>query len=372
MRIALIVLMGIHGIIHLFGFLKAFGFSEFNAISSPISKTSGAIWLLTAFLFGITVFLLILQSYYWWISGFLAVIISQFLIFNYWSDAKFGTIANLIILAAVVIAFATIGFQKKVTQEQIALFEASRLGGKVVTEASIDGLPAIVQKWLIHSGVVGKKPISNVHVVQELQLKLKRDQKTWNDGSAEQYFTVHPPAFVWNINTEMNSALSVVGRDKFVNGQGAMTIKLLSLITVANANKSEKVNQATLQRFLAEMVWFPTASLSNYITWEPVDENSAKATMEVNGTKGHGIFHFDDTGNFLKFTANRYKDEKDEAPTLWTVSALKTEEINGIKIPVELQADWQLDDGKWTWLKLTIKEIDYNLNKFPRDGKGHD
>lgn len=372
MRIALILLIGVHGIIHLFGFLKAFGFSEFNAISSPISKTSGAIWLLTAFLFAIAVVLLIFQSNYWWISGFLAVIISQFLIFYYWSDAKFGTLANLIILVTVLISFAGIRFQKKVTEEQIALFEDSRLGGEVVTAESIDGLPGIVQKWLIHSGVVDKKPIFNVHLVQELQLKLKPEQEAWNPGRAEQYFTVHPPAFVWNINTEMNSVLSVVGRDKFVNGQGEMTIKLLSLITVANAKNSEKVNQATLQRYLAEMVWFPTASLSNYISWEPVDNNSAKATMEVDGAKGHGVFHFDDAGNFLKFTARRYKDEKDEAPTLWTVSALKTEEINGIKIPVELQADWQLDDGKWTWLKLKIKEIDYNLNKFPRGVKGHD
>ena len=47
MRIALIILIGIHGIIHLFGFLKAFGISEFNAITQPISKTFGLVWLLT-------------------------------------------------------------------------------------------------------------------------------------------------------------------------------------------------------------------------------------------------------------------------------------------------------------------------------------
>lgn len=365
MRIALILFIGIHGIIHLFGFLKAFGFSGFNAISSPISKTSGIIWLLTSLLFATALVLLILQSNYWWIFGFLGVIVSQILIFNYWSDAKFGSIANLIILVSVLISFAGIRFQKKVAEEQKALFEDSSVSGEIITQASIEGLPAIVQKWLMNSGVLGKKSISNVHLVQELQLKLKPEQEAWNQGIAEQYFTVNPPAFVWNIHTEMNSVLKVVGRDKFVNGQGAMTIKLLSLITVANTKNSERVDQATLQRYLAEMVWFPTASLSNYITWEAVDGNSAKATMEVNGTKGDGIFHFDDEGNFLKFTANRYKDEKEQNPTLWTVSALKSEKINGVNIPVELQADWQLEDEKWTWLKLTIKEIDYNLNGFP-------
>ncbi len=91
MRIALTILIGIHGIIHLFGFLKAFGISEFNAISQPISKTYGIFWFLTFLLFAITIILKLIHSDYWWLSGFLAVIISQVLIFNYWSDAKFGT-----------------------------------------------------------------------------------------------------------------------------------------------------------------------------------------------------------------------------------------------------------------------------------------
>lgn len=48
-------------------FLKAFGISEFNAISQPISKTFGIVWLLTFTLFAITIVLLIAKSNYWWI-----------------------------------------------------------------------------------------------------------------------------------------------------------------------------------------------------------------------------------------------------------------------------------------------------------------
>jgi hypothetical protein len=46
MRIALLILIGIHGIIHLFGFIKAFGISEFNAIAPPISKIFEILWLI--------------------------------------------------------------------------------------------------------------------------------------------------------------------------------------------------------------------------------------------------------------------------------------------------------------------------------------
>lgn len=364
MRIALIILIGIHGIIHLFGFLKAFGISEFNAISQPISKTSGFIWLLTFVVFAITMILLIFQSNFWWLSGFLAVIASQILIFNYWSNAKFGTIANLLILISAIIAFSNFSFKNKVDEERKVLFEKSEPDKeKVITQQTISKLPTIVQKWLTNIGVIGNNPISNVHLVQELQLKLKPDQENWNNGKANQYYTIYPPAFNWSITTEINSILSIVGRDKFVNGNGEMTIKLLSLISVADAKNSDKIDQATLQRFLAEIVWFPTASLSDYITWEQIDENSAKATMTFNGTKGSGIFHFDNNGIFKKFTAMRYKDVKDSLPKLWTVSAIKTEERNGLKIPTELKADWKLDNNTWTWLKIKITEIEYNVKK---------
>ena len=83
--------------------------------------------------------------------------------------------------------------------------------------------------------------------------------------------------------------------------------------------------------------------------------------MEYKGTKGSGDFHFDNNGNFKKFVAMRYKDVIDAQPTEWTVTAIKTEAWNGIKIPVELKADWTLENGPWTWLKLKITDIKYNV-----------
>lgn len=366
MRTALTIWIGIHGIIHLFGFLKAFGISGFNAISQPISKTYGIFWLLACLLFAVSIILILVHSDYWWLSGVLAVIISQVLIFNYWSDAKFGTIANVIILLAAIIAYSSFNFKDKIKAERITLFENSQpKNQEIVTEKALFDLPPIVQKWLNNSGIIGKHSISNVYLVQELQLKMKPQQTSRNKGVAEQYFTVQPPAFNWNINTEMNSILSVAGRDKFEDGKGEMIIKLLSLLPVANAKNDEKVNQATLQRYLAEIVWFPSASLSPYITWEFIDDYSARATMEYKGTKGSGVFYFDKDGHFKKFEAMRYQNSKANKPTEWTVFATQSEVRNGIKIPIECEASWKLEDGKWTWLKLKIMDIQYNVNKMP-------
>lgn len=361
MRIALTLLLGIHALIHLFGFLKAFGISEFKALRQPIPKSFGIAWCIAFLLFVTTMLSIVLDYEHWWGICFVAILVSQILIIRNWTDAKFGTIINGILLVASIIGYSQYSFQQKIEQEKIALLtNTAQENIENLTHQDIADLPEVVQKWLTKSGAIGKPKVSTIHLSQALKLKLKPEQKEWNLGTAEQYFTTSPPAFHWNIKTEMNPLLSVVGRDKFVNGKGEMLIQLLSLIPVAKAEDNVKVNEASLQRYLAEIVWFPSADLNQYIEWEAIDDHSAKATLTYNGTKGTGTFYFDENGLFEKFVCLRYKDQKDEIPTQWTVTATKTEERNGIKIPIECEASWQLNDQEWTWLKLKITDIDYN------------
>jgi hypothetical protein len=352
--------------IHLFGFLKAFGISEFDAISQPISRSCGLIWLAAFCLFMAAAIAYLNEYDYWWIIGLLAVLVSQFLIIVYWSDAKYGTILNVIILVASILACSSFSFKKAIVDETSRMLTNGETSpAAVISEEMMSDLPDIVQKWLNDSGIVGKETISHVYIEQSAQMLMKPEQTDWYNATAKQYFTVEPPAFNWSVSLQMNPFMYVVGRDKFVDGNGEMIIKLFSLIPVVNAKENEKIDQATLQRYLAEIVWFPSAALSPYITWAPIDDRSVKATMMYKGTEGSGIFHFDEQGSFEKFTAMRYAeiDEKSE-PKLWTVTATRSEIRNGVKVPVELSAKWKLDGADWTWLKLKITDIEYGVTKY--------
>ena len=231
----------------------------------------------------------------------------------------------------------------------------------MITKQMINELPNSVQKWLLNSGIIGKKPIRSVFLQQELQLKMKPRQKEWYNAKAKQCFTIEPPAFSWSLDLKIKSLIPIVGKDKFENGKGEMCINLFSIIPLVNLKDNSKLNQAALQRYLAEIVWFPSAALSPFISWVQITDTSVKATMSYLGTKGSGTFYFNKNGDFEKFEAMRYKDvEENSEPKLWTVKTIKTEERNGIRIPVELNADWKLENGNWTWLKLKINEINYN------------
>ena len=362
MRIALIILVSIHGIIHLFGFLKAFNLSSFNAISQPISKQVGLLWLTAFLLFAITAILLVIRKPYWAILACFAIVLSQFLIFLFWKDARFGSLINVIILVAIIPAFASQQFNSKISAERKAMeSEITKPQLHPDSEELINSLPKPVTKWLNKSGIDGSEIIREVKLTQRVSLKMKPEQTDWKQGEADQYFTTNPPAFNWKIEIPMMPGLNAHGRDKFTHGQGQMTIKLASLIPIVNEKDNFKINQASLQRYLAEIAWFPSAALSSYIQWEEIDENSAKATMTYMKTEGSGTFYFNEDGSFQKFVAMRYKGVSEKSiPTEWTVRAIKSEERNGRFIPIELEADWKIDGKDWTWLKLKIVDIEYN------------
>jgi hypothetical protein len=101
----LIIIIMLHGLIHLMGFVKAFGIAEISEITLSISRGWGILWLiasLTLFLSGV-LWLLNLSS--WWIPAIIGVILSQILVFAFWQDARFGSIPNLIILIFIISGF---------------------------------------------------------------------------------------------------------------------------------------------------------------------------------------------------------------------------------------------------------------------------
>ena len=292
----------------------------------------------------------------------MGVLFSQILIFYFWSDAKFGSIANLIILIASVLAYFQFSFDRQM-EEEIAQIKANtqELGSERISKADISHLPSIVQKWLDASGVLGREPISSVYLEQALQFRLKPEDQEWSPGTAQQYFSVEPPAFHWTTEMKMNSILKVLGRDRYMNGEGEMTIKILGILAVADVKADAKTNQATLQRYLAEIVWFPTAALSPYLEWKQIDSLSAKATMRYQGVEGSGTFHFNEAGEFTKFSTLRYMDVNDESPTEWVVEAKRSAVMDGVKIPVRCEASWILESGEWNWLKLEIVDLSFDF-----------
>ena len=363
MKWIVFVVAVLHGLIHLLGFVKGFQLAEVHNLQSQISKTTGLFWLLAFILFGFAGGLFLLNKSLWMYLAGAALIISTIVIIQQWHDAKFGMIPNIIILFALLFSFTGCAFNNKITKETQSIMASARnTHSKVITNEDLGELPEAVKKWLNNVGVIGKPIPNTVYLRQNFKMKLKPEQKNWHEAMAEQYFTIENPAFIWTVKLNMSPFIQIRGRDKFVDGKGEMQMKMNSIINLGKET-GEKMDEGTLQRYLGEMSWFPSAVIMPYVTWEEVDSLTAKATMSYQGTTGSGTFYFNEQGDFTKFSTMRYMGNDSNAQRYeWVITVDDYAEFEGVKIPSKCRATWKLDEGDWTWCIIEILDLSYHNN----------
>ena len=105
MKALFIVFVVGHGLIHLMGPAKAFGYAALPQLTQPISKSLALIWLLASAALLATAGLFVIWPRGWWMLGAVAALLSQLVILTSWTDAKYGTIANAVLLVGVVSKF---------------------------------------------------------------------------------------------------------------------------------------------------------------------------------------------------------------------------------------------------------------------------
>lgn len=193
MQIAFLILIIIHGLIHLLGFVKAFGLADVNQLTETISKPFGVIWLFAFMLFAITAIMFAFKKSYWWLFGIIASVTSQILIIIFWQDAKSGTIANVIILIASIIGFGTWYYYSKYQNDvKTALQQTEYFQNSELTEADIRHLPEPVKKYIRYTGSVGKPKVNNFKI--EFSGKIRKDEQSeWMTFTSEQHNFMENP-----------------------------------------------------------------------------------------------------------------------------------------------------------------------------------
>ncbi len=355
------ILIIIHGAIHLLGFLKAYGIMKTSPMTQTIGVTAGIFWLISFLLFLLSVVLFYNRQSFWPFVLIAAIFISQMLIILSWADARYGTILNIIILFVAICEIGNFYFDKMVEKEVAIIFQqpfTPSLPDKSI--ASLEKFPPIVQKWLLNSGIMKGAPIKKVFLKQKGSLKTSPSGK-WMPFTAEQWFNISPPSFIWKSDVSMWGPLYFFGRDKLCKGKGSMLIKLNGILPVVNITNDLKTDEATMQRYMAEICWFPSAAMESYLHWESLDELTAKASMTINDKTVIGQFTFSPEGDLVSFETKRYMGQgKNASLEIWQINNSSFKVFNGIRIPNRSEVFWKLAEGDFQWLQLEISEIYYN------------
>jgi hypothetical protein len=356
MRIVLVVLLVLHGLIHLIGVSRA---------GPATSRIVAGLWVVACAALVGAGGMLLFRADSWWLVAAAGVVLSQALIISAWHDAKFGTVANVLVALGVVVAWGDTRFSRETDDlERALLARVPEAPAPVVTAEEVAALPAPVARWLSRAGVVGKPRVRVVRLRQRGGIRLSPEQ-SFMDVDARQIFTVDEPGFVWRVRLRMYAVVPVLGRDTYQGGRGRMRIEAAGLWPIVDAT-GDTVDQGALLRYLGEMVWFPSAALSPYIRWEAVDADTARATMTYGGVSASGELRFADDGRVLEVRARRYMDGEGGAKLVdWVVPVREWRVMHGVRIPVAGDVIWRLPEGDFSTFRWEIADIEYDPGRQP-------
>jgi hypothetical protein len=229
-------------------------------------------------------------------------------------------------------------------------------------QSDVEDLPAPVRRYFETVLRDGQQHITRVRLRQAGQFRLGGADAAWHPFTASQSYSVSPPGYVWDADIEFGPSVSARVLDAYVDGEGLLRANLLGAIPVASAGPDRRMNEAELQRYLSETPWFPTALLPTAgVTWEGIDDRTARATIADGDVTATGVFHFDEAGYLRRLTADRYRQDT-EAIAPWVGQYLTYEKCDGMTVPTEAEVGWETTDGVVPYWQGEITEIEYRTD----------
>jgi hypothetical protein len=354
-------IMLVHGLIHFMGFAKAFDYGNMKQLTMPISKPIGSLWMITAFLLVIATLLFLLKKEYWWTMALAGAILSQVLIIMSWKDAKFGTIANIVILMAAVFSLGSSLFENGWRKDVNAnLRRSNLLATEVLSENDLVHLPQPVQSYLRYVGAVGKPKVKNMYVEMDIQMREKG--KDFFKATSKQYNFFDEPSRLFFMKANMFGT-TVPGYHRYSNGKAVMDIRFAGLFAIVKKEGAVMDKTETVTLFNDMCLMAPATLIDNRIKWEPMDSNSAKAVFTNHNISISAILYFNEQGQLIDFLSNDRTETNIMKTLPFTTPVHGYTNINGFNLFENGDGVWGYPDGKFVYGQFKLKNIKYNVTQ---------
>lgn len=340
------------------GFAKAYRFAPLPQLTKPISKPAGLLWALTAVLFAAAVLLLLLKKEGWWMVGVLAAASSQALIVPVWSDAKFGTVANVVVLAAAVLAFGSWRFERSYKTDVNESLQRTQKAPASLTEGDLAALPPPVQRYLRYAGVVHRPAVQNFRVVFDGAMREKG--KNWFSFASEQYNFLDRPTRLFFMQGRF-FGVTVPGYHAYKNGTAKMDIRAFGLYPLVRESGTLLNRAETVTLFNDMCLLAPAALVDKRIAWRAVDDSTAAATFTVAGISVSATLSFNREGQLVNFVSNDRYDVAAKQRFRFSTPVREYRTYNGYRLPAYGEAVWHYPDGEFVYGKFWLKDVRYNV-----------
>jgi hypothetical protein len=365
-RWVVVTVVLLHGLLHLLGVAKAFGWADVTQLTEPIGTFQGAAWLLAAVLLIVTGLLLVARGRWWWIAGAVAVLVSQAAILTSWSDAKAGTLANVVLLVAVGYGFLSQGpssFRAEYRRRVTAAL-AEPVAAAVVTETDLAHLPTPVAAYVRQAGTVGRPRVTNFHARIHGRIRGGAN-KPWMTFTGEQVNTYgRRPSRLFFIDATM-FGLPVDVLHVYVGRSATMRVKVCSLIPMVNAAGPDLDRAETVTMFNDLCVLAPAALVDAPVDWDTIDDRHVRGAFTNGAHTVTAELTFNDDHELIGFVSDDRcgapAEGKAVVPQRWSTPIGNYRTLDSRRVGATGEGRWQTADEDYAYLEFRVDDIVYNV-----------
>jgi len=240
------------------------------------------LWLLAGALLLCSVPVLWLAPRWFFLVGLAGALLSQAAIIASWGDAKFGTVANLLVLALAAhgaVAFGPLGLRAEYERlVRGAMAEVSaRDARSPISEQDLASVPPQVQRYLRFAGVVGTPRPAGFRARMAGRIRGAADAP-WMPFVAEQHNFFDPHRCYFFLEAR-RGGLPVDGLHVYGKSDASMRVRLLSLFPVVDVLGAEMMRGETVTVFNDLCLFAPGCLLDPDIRWREIGPECVEVTF---------------------------------------------------------------------------------------------
>jgi Family of unknown function (DUF6544) len=212
----------------------------------------------------------------------------------------------------------------------------------VFGEAELEGLAEPVQRYL-RAAIAPATPLAtSVRLRMRGQIKIRR----WVPFQARQLLAPRH-GFQWSAR----AGGVLTGFDRYADGQGNMSWKLLGLLPVMRADGPD-ITRSSAGRGAAEAIWVPTALLPRFGTrWTAIDDRHLVARYDIDAVEIEAHYRIDAGGRLVSMVFDRWGDPGrggswGRHPFGGEITAYST--FDGLTIPSAGRFGWFYGTDRWS------------------------
>lgn len=302
--------VAVHAVVHLLGVATGFGLVDVSELTEPVGVAAAVLWLAGAVSMLAVAVTVVVAPGRVWLVAVPAVVLSQVAIVTAWSDAWAGTLANLLVLAVALhdaAAYGPVGLParyRRFVDEGLAAVgtgDAATAGDELRVE-DLAALPAPVRRYVVMSGAVGRPRVR--HVVAHWRGRIRaRADAPWMTFTAVQHNLVGPPSRFFLMDAR-RGGLPVDVLHAYRGGTATMDGRLLSLVPIVHADGPEMDRSETVTVLNDMCILAPGALVDPRLSWEAVDDRTARVRFTVGSTTVGATLSFDEDDALVDFVSD--------------------------------------------------------------------